>query len=94
MDSRRLRGWRPAGTARVDDLLLAAGLAVFGVVGSVGAAGEQPAARPLDPAAWALLAVAAGALLARRRHPETVLAVTAAATVAWLAAGYRCLRRL
>jgi signal transduction histidine kinase len=88
MDLRRLRGPRPPGTAGVDDLLLAAGLAVFGVVGSVGAAGEQPAARPLDPAAWALLAVAAGALLARRRRPALVLGVTAAATVAWLAAGY------
>jgi hypothetical protein len=42
----------PAGTGRVDDLLLAAGLAVFGVVGSVGAASEQPAARPLDATAW------------------------------------------
>jgi hypothetical protein len=63
MDPGRLRSLRPAGTARADDLLLAAGLAVFGVVGTVGAAGEQPAARPLDPAAWALLLVAAGALL-------------------------------
>jgi signal transduction histidine kinase len=83
-----LRGLRPPATARVDDLLLAAGLAVFGVVGTVGAAGEQPAARPPDAAAWALLTVAAGALVARRRRPAAVLGVTAAATVAWLAAGY------
>jgi signal transduction histidine kinase len=88
MDPWRLHGRWPAGTARVDDLLLAAGLAVFGVVGSVGAASEQPAARPLDATAWGLLLVAAGALLARRRHPVAVLAVTAAATVAWLAASY------
>jgi MYXO-CTERM domain-containing protein len=88
MDTRGLRSLLPGATARVDDLLLAAGLAVFGVVGTLGAAGEQPTARPLDPAAWALLLVAAGVLLARRRHPALVLAVTAAATVAWLAASY------
>jgi signal transduction histidine kinase len=83
-----LQGLRPAGAARVDDLLLAAGLAVFGVVGTVGAAGEQPTARPPDAVAWALLTVAAGALVERRRRPAAVLGVTAAATVAWLAAGY------
>jgi signal transduction histidine kinase len=88
MDPHRLRSLLPGATARVDDLLLAAGLAVFGVVGTLGAAGEQPAARPLDPAAWVLLLVAAGALLARRRHPAVALGVTAAATVAWLAASY------
>jgi MYXO-CTERM domain-containing protein len=88
MDPRSLRSLLPAATARVDDLLLAAGLAVFGVVGTLGAAGEQPAARPLDPVAWALLLVAALALLARRRHPALVLGMTAAATVAWLAASY------
>jgi signal transduction histidine kinase len=69
-------------------VLLAAGVAVFGVVGTAGAAAEQPAARPLDAAAWALLLAASGALLARRRHPLAVLALTAAATVAWLAAAY------
>jgi hypothetical protein len=74
--------------ARVDDLLLTAGLVAFGVVGTLGAAAEQPTARPLDPAAWALLLVTAGALPARRHHPAVVLGVTAAATVAWLAASY------
>jgi signal transduction histidine kinase len=88
VDQGRLRGRWTAGSARADDVLLAAGVAVFGVVGTVGAAAEQPAARPLDAAAWALLLVASGALLARRRHPLAVLALTAAATVAWLAAAY------
>jgi MYXO-CTERM domain-containing protein len=88
MGPRRLRGRWPAGTPRLDELLLAGGLVVFGVVGTVRAAAEQPAARPLDAAAWALLLVAALALLARRHHPAVVLGVTAAATVAWLAAGY------
>jgi signal transduction histidine kinase len=88
VDQGRLRGRWTAGSARADDVLLAAGVAVFGVVGTVGAAAEQPAARPLNAAAWALLLVASGALLARRRHPLAVLALTAAATVAWLAAAY------
>jgi MYXO-CTERM domain-containing protein len=73
MDPRRLRSLLPAGTARLDELLLVGGLVVFGVVGTVRAAAEQPAARPLDPAAWALLLVAALALLARRHHPAVVL---------------------
>jgi signal transduction histidine kinase len=88
MDPHRLRSLLPAATGRVEDLLLAAGLVVFGVVGTVRAADEQPTARPLGPAAWALLLVAAGALPARRRHPAVVLGVTAAATVVWLAAAY------
>jgi signal transduction histidine kinase len=88
VDQGRLRGRWTAGSARADDALLAAGVAVFGVVGTVGAAAEQPAARPLDAAAWALLLVASWALLARRRQPLAVLALTAAATVVWLAAAY------
>jgi signal transduction histidine kinase len=88
VDQGRLRRSWTAGSARADDVLLAAGVAVFGVVGTVGAAAEQPAARPLDAAGWALLLVASAALLARRRHPLAVLALTAAATVVWLAAAY------
>ena len=88
MDPLRLRSWWPAGQARADDVLLAAGMAAFGVVGTLGAAGEQPTARPLDAPAWTLLLVACVALLARRRHPVAVLGVAAAATVAWLAVSY------
>jgi MYXO-CTERM domain-containing protein len=69
-----------------DDALLAAGLAAFAVVGTVGASDNQPTSRPPGVAGWTLLLVAAAAVAFRRRHPLTVLAVTAAATAAWLAA--------
>jgi signal transduction histidine kinase len=71
-----------------DDLLLAAGLAGFGWWATLGAAGNQPAARPPDAAAWVLLAVASAALVARRRWPLAVLGVTAAAIAGWLALRY------
>ena len=79
---------RLLGSARVGDGLLVVGMAVFGVVGSIGAAGNQPDRRPLDAVAYALILLASAALLARRRHPVAVLAVTVAATVAYLALGY------
>ena len=83
-----LLGRRLLGSARVVDGLLAVGLAVFGMVGSIGAAGNQPDRRPLDAGAYALILLGAAALLARRRHPVAVLAVTVAVTVAYLALGY------
>jgi signal transduction histidine kinase len=79
---------RLLGSARVVDGLLVVGMAVFGVVGSIGAAGNQPDRRPLDALAYGLILLASVALLARRRHPVAVLAVTVAATVAYLALGY------
>ena len=68
------------------DVLLAAGLAAFGVYGTLGAAGNQPASRPPGTLGWGLLLVASAAVAFRRRHPRAVLAVTAAATAGWLAA--------
>jgi hypothetical protein len=79
---------RLLGSARVGDGLLVVGMAVFGVVGSIGAAGNQPDRRPLDAVAYALILLASAALLAKRRHRVAVLAVTVAATVAYLALGY------
>ena len=81
-------GRRLLGSARVVDGLLVVGMAVLGVVGSIGAAGNQPDRRPLDAVAYALILLAAAALLARRRHPVAVLAVTVATTAAYLAVGY------
>ena len=69
-----------------DDALLAAGLAGFGVYGTLGAVGNQPASRPPRAVGWALLLVASAAVAFRRRYPAAVLAATAAVTVAWLAA--------
>jgi signal transduction histidine kinase len=83
-----LLGRRLLGSARVGDGLLVVGMAVFGVVGSIGAAGNQPDRRPLDAVAYALILLASAALLARRRHPVAVLAVTVATTVAYLALDY------
>jgi len=68
-----------------DDALLAAGLAVFGVYGTIGAAGNQPDSRPPGVLAWGLLLAASAAVAFRRRHPVAVLAVTATATAVWLA---------
>ena len=69
-----------------DDALLAAGLAAFGVVGTLGAADNQPTSRPPGTVGWGLLLAASAAVAFRRRRPAAVLAVTAAATVGWLAA--------
>jgi signal transduction histidine kinase len=71
-----------------DDAVLAAGLAAFGVVGTLGAADNQPSSRPPGALGWALLLGSCAAVALRRRHPVAVLAVTAAATAAWLAARY------
>jgi signal transduction histidine kinase len=83
-----LLGRRLLGSARVVDGLLVLGMAVFGVVGSIGAAGNQPDRRPLDALAYVLILLGTAALLARRRHPVAVLAVTVATTVAYLALRY------
>jgi signal transduction histidine kinase len=85
---RELLGRRLLGSARVVDGLLVMGMAVFGVVGSIGAAGNQPDRRPLDAVAYGLILLASVALLVRRHQPVAVLAVTVAATVAYLALGY------
>jgi signal transduction histidine kinase len=69
-----------------DDTLLAAGLAAFGVVGTLGAVDNQPTSRPPGLLGWGLLLVASAAVAFRRRHPLAVLAATAVATAGWLAA--------
>jgi signal transduction histidine kinase len=71
-----------------DDALLAAGLGVFGVVGSLGAVDNQPTSRAPGTIGWVLLLVASAAVAFRRRHPVAVLAVTAVATGGWLVGRY------
>jgi hypothetical protein len=71
-----------------DDALLAAGLAAFGVVGTLGAVDNQPTSRPPGAVAWGLLLVASAAVAFRHRRPVAVLGGTAAATAGWLVARY------
>jgi signal transduction histidine kinase len=65
---------------------LAAGAVQLG--GSIGAAAHQPAARPLDPLAVALLLIGPAALLARRGLPVTTLVVNCAMVLLFLGLGY------
>lgn len=58
------------------------------LMGSFGAAAKQPAARPLDAIAVALLLVGPLVLLARRRYPIPTLVATVAALLAYLGLGY------
>jgi signal transduction histidine kinase len=79
----------PVSRALVRDALLAVGVGVVVMVGSTRAAERQvPPREALDPAAYGLMALAAGALLARRVRPLAVLAITVVAASGYLAAGY------
>jgi signal transduction histidine kinase len=74
-------GWR--------DLVPALPLLAIGLAGTDRAADQQPDwTRPLDWFAYALVVVAALALLLRRRAPVAALVVCGLATTAFLAAGY------
>jgi signal transduction histidine kinase len=81
MDLRSVRRW-------VGDGLLAVVLLLFGLGATRMAARAQPLATDLDAASCALIAVAALALVVRRRWPVAVLAVAAATTAAYLLRGY------
>jgi signal transduction histidine kinase len=67
---------------------LPAALLVIQLVFTHFAAQNQPERRGLDLLAYALLAAAPVALLARRRHPLPVLVVVVVVTLAYLAFGY------
>lgn len=73
------------------DALLAAGIALIVVVGSMHASPHQVAASgrsPLDDLAYALLGTAAAGLVVRRVWPPVALAITTAATTAYFVVGY------
>jgi len=78
------------GRALVVDVLLAAGVAVVQIVGSVASRciGASPTWRPLDGWAYLLLVVGPVALLFRRRWPLGVLAVALACGLAYGARTY------
>jgi signal transduction histidine kinase len=70
------------------DLALPALVGLFTVVGSFGAADNQPDREALDGVAVALLLTGPMALVFRRRYPVPVLGVTLVATLAYIALGY------
>ncbi|WP_433130444.1 sensor histidine kinase [Micromonospora sp. CA-240977] len=78
------RGWRAAAA----DAVLALALLGFGQLATGLAGDNQPGSRPVDTVTRLLIAVAALALLFRRRVPVTTLALVGVATAAYLALGY------
>ncbi|HEU4397327.1 MAG TPA: sensor histidine kinase [Actinomycetota bacterium] len=70
------------------DVVVAAGVAVVVIVGSVLAAGLQEPPRPLDAWAYVLMAAAAGALAWRRAAPLVALVGAVAAVGVYLLGGY------
>ena len=77
----------PAGDRR-RALWPALALAVFEVVGTIGASQGQPEARDLDPLAFALVLAAPLALVWRRTRPEVALGVAFASAMTYLALDY------
>ena len=75
-------------SSRYYDLLLAVGVGVFQVAGSIGASSGQPDRAGLDLVAFVLLLVGPAALAVRRRRPAPAVVVTVGATLAYLARGH------
>jgi signal transduction histidine kinase len=83
--SRRL----PARRAQLDVVVAALALVTTLTILAAGGFGAAyPAARPLDPLGVALAVLSAAPLIARRRAPATVYAISAAAGLALLALDY------
>jgi signal transduction histidine kinase len=81
----------PDGSPRrslIVDGALAAGLAVVVLLGTDFASQHQPARRPFDAGAAALIVLAAGALVLRRRYPVAVMAVVFGAILVYFSIGY------
>ena len=79
------------GTSRpslIVDGLLAVLLGGFVTLVTIVASQNQPARRPFDIGTVVLIWVAAGALVARRRHPVAVLEVVFGATLVYFVVGY------
>lgn len=77
--------------AQLWDVVLAVVLVVVGVLGTAKAttdfAGSLPE-RPIDGVGYAMVVVAGGALVVRRRWPLAILGVVVALTAVYLAVGY------
>jgi signal transduction histidine kinase len=76
----------PAQQPRVPDVVVA--LAVAGWVWAASAVADEPSSSPPAMIGWVLGVTLGGLQLARRRRPLTVLGLSAAAVVAYHAAGY------
>ena len=81
-------GTRPRGATLLADALLAVPLGAIMVVGTVGAASNQPIAAPLDALTFVLIGLAIAALPLRRAFPLPALALIVAATALYIALGY------
>jgi signal transduction histidine kinase len=77
-------GWSRAAAVRVSAL----GIAVFQVVGTFGAASNQPERRDLDVLAILLVLAGPAALAVRDRFPRTAIVLALASTEIYLARGY------
>jgi signal transduction histidine kinase len=75
-------------TSRAAVMVSALGIAVFQIVGSIGAAHNQPERRGIDALAVALVIIGPLALARRDRWPLVALAVNAAAADIYVARGY------
>jgi signal transduction histidine kinase len=76
---------------QVQDIVLAVSVALFQLLGTSRAAGNQPGAQPLgdpDGLGYLLLTAAGLALLVRRRWPVAVFLTTTAISLVYYAAGY------
>ena len=73
---------------RPGDALLAAGLALFALLGTEPARGNQPLAVPPTAVTYVLTTIAAAAVLFWRRRPLGVFAVTGVIVGGYLAAGF------
>ena len=80
---RTRRGWWWCAPAGRGDVVLALVVGAIQLAGTHYAARHQPGARPLDALGLGLLAAGPVALLARRRSPVAVLAVTFAVTLTY-----------
>jgi signal transduction histidine kinase len=69
-------------------LATALGIAVFQVVGSFGAADNQPERKEIDALALALVLVGPAMLAVRDRHPRTTLVVTIGSVLVYIGSGY------
>ena len=61
---------------------------LFQIVGSIGAADNQPDRKALDAVAFALLLAGPAALTLRRRHPVVTMLVATGATLLYIGLGY------